>query len=52
MESEYYSDEYSEQWQTSKMEHFAKTINGGKPLTNLSKHSILDASQGYEHTVA
>ena len=36
---------YSELYQTSKKELFTKLVNGGKPLTNFIKYSILDALQ-------
>ena len=35
----------SEQGQTSKMEYFAKVVNGWKPLTISLKSSILDVWQ-------
>ena len=41
---------YSEACQTSKMELFAKTINGWKSLTIFAKISILDVWQGSEYT--
>ena len=41
---------YSEPYQTSKMEHFAKTVNGWKPLTIFPHCSALDLWQGSEHT--
>ena len=34
VESGYYSHEYSEPCQTSKIERFGKTVNGGKLLSN------------------
>ena len=34
------------------MEHFAKTVNGLKPLTILETSSILDASQSFEDASA
>ena len=43
---------YSELWQTSKLEYFAKIVNGWKSLktaTILAKHSILDFWQSSEY---
>ena len=40
---------YSEPCQTSKMERFAKTVDGLKPLTIFTKHSILDVWQDSEY---
>ena len=39
----------SEQGQTSKMEYFAKVVNGWKPLTISLKSSILDVWQGAKY---
>ena len=36
------SKKYAEPCQISKIERFAKIINGFKPLTIFAKHSILD----------
>ena len=44
-----HTQSYSEPYQTSKMEHFAKIVNGWKPFTTFAKHSILDVSQGSEY---
>ena len=46
----YQLDTFSELSQTSKMEHFAKLVNGIQPLTIFTKRSILDVSQGYDYT--
>ena len=35
-------DEYSEPFQTSKMERFGKIVNNLQPLTIFAKRSILD----------
>ena len=40
---------YSEPCHTSKMEHFAKIVNGFQPLTILVKGSVLDVCQGFEY---
>ena len=40
---------YSEPCQTSKLERFAKIVDGFKPLTIFAKRSILDVRQGYEY---
>ena len=40
---------YSEHCQTSKMELFAKMVNGSKLLTIVVKNSILDTSDGSEY---
>ena len=42
------SQAYSELSQTSKMEHFAKTFNGWKPVTNFAKSSTLHVWQASE----
>ena len=39
---------YSEPYQTSKMESFAKIVNGFQPLTIFAKSSIIDAGQAFE----
>ena len=39
---------YSEPYQTSKMESFAKIVNGFQPLTIFAKRSIIDAGWGFE----
>ena len=36
------AEAYSEPYQTSKMERFAKIVNGFQPLTIFGKRSILD----------
>ena len=43
------ADTYIKRCQTSKIEHFAKIINGFQPVTNFTKLSILDfcQSSGY-----
>ena len=43
---------YSEHWQTSKMECFAKIVNSWKLLTFFVKHAILDVWQGSEYASA
>ena len=40
---------YLEPLQTSKLELFAKIVNGFKPLTVFSKSSILDVSSGSKY---
>ena len=40
------SEAYSELIQMSIMEHFAKIVNGQKPLTIFTRHSVLDVWQG------
>ena len=40
------AESYSEPCQTSKMKCFPKRVNGQKPLSIFTKHSILDAWQG------
>ena len=45
-----YPDEYSKPSQTSKMERFAKKIDGFYPLTISAKHSILEIWLGSEYT--
>ena len=47
-----YSNVYSEPYQISKMERFAKIVNDSKPLTNFGKSSALDVWQGSEYTSA
>ena len=42
---------YSELFQTSKMECFAKIVKRWKPLTTLAKHSISDIWQGSESLI-
>ena len=44
-----FSEAYSEPSQTSKMELFVKIINGWKPLTFLTKSSILDVRPGFDY---
>ena len=46
----HYSDRYSEPCQTSKIERFARTTNGWKPLTTFSKRSIIKVWQGSQYT--
>ena len=41
-------EEYSEPYQTSKMECFVETVNGENLPTIFAKHSILDFRQGSE----
>ena len=43
---------YSETFQTSKIERFAKIVNNSKPLTIFGKSSILDIWQGAEYGIA
>ena len=43
------SEAYSEPYQISKMEFFAKIFNGLKLLTVFAKISILDIWQGFEY---
>ena len=43
------SEAYSEPYQLSKMERFAKIINGFQPLTIFAKQSILDVWQDSEY---
>ena len=45
-----YTEVYSEPSQTSKMETFAKTVNGLKPLNILANRYILDVWLDYECT--
>ena len=40
---------YSEPYQTSKMERFARVVNAFKPLTIFAERSILDVWQGSEY---
>ena len=40
---------YSESFETSKMELFAKIVSDFQPLTILAKSSILDVWQDYEY---
>ena len=42
------SDASSELSQTSKIEHFPKTFNGWKPVTNFAKSSTLDVWEASE----
>ena len=46
---EHITDAYSESSQTSKMELFAKKINGFQPVTIFAKNSTLDARLGSEY---
>ena len=49
----YYNTEaYSEPFQISKMEHFAKLVNGSKLITIFAKRSLLDLSLGSEYASA
>ena len=41
-----YSEAYSEQCQTSRMEHFGKIVEGFELSTIFAKRSILDVWQG------
>ena len=43
------TEAYSEPSQTSKMDSFAKIVNGVQPLIIFAKHSILDVWQGSEY---
>ena len=43
------TEAYSEPCQTSKIESFAKIVNGFMPLTIFAKRSILDVWQGSEY---
>ena len=45
------SEVYFEPLQTSKMELFAKIVNGLKLLTNFAKCSILDVCRGSKYTM-
>ena len=45
-QAEWKPEVYSEHYQKSKMERFAKIVNGFKPLTILEKRFILDDWQG------
>ena len=49
----YYTEVYSEPYQTSKMMYFAKVVDGWKPLSmSFAKHSILDVWQSSEYAFA
>ena len=43
-----YVEAYSEPCQTSKMERFAKIVNGKKPLTIFAERSVLDVWHDFE----
>ena len=47
---EYNSEPYSEPCQASKMELFAKLVNGWKLFTVLTESSIIDAWRGSQHS--
>ena len=46
----FYAKKYSEPCQTSKMECFAKIVNGLKLLIIFAKRSVLDVWQGSKYT--
>ena len=48
----YYSEAYSEQCQTSKMEDFEKIVEGFELLTIFAKCSILNVWQGSDYVSA
>ena len=44
-----YREKYSELWQITKVERFAKIVNGFQSLSISAKHSMLDIWQGFKY---